>query len=374
MHRKTLLASLFVCLTIAIGCGKDSPTPVSPSGSSSGDAGASADGSTLKATAPTAQSPTGGARVEGGVVLRIGNAQAKFATVPLSYRFQVFNEAGQRVYESGQIAAGNGSTSHAVTATLDFNKRHTWRARAEYFSAVGPWSQSAEFVTPEGGYMRDSEVLDPLTNEKTVGKVHGFVTFVKGQGARIENTLSRISYQLPVTLQEGQFSFLATGVDEGNPCVKCKVMSMAEGHGDVTANDYRLSLEVRGKNYLTAPGAVAFRIITGESSNSGRIHDTRRRVVPFSRADTLFFKVWWENGRAGYEIRNGGPNGSMKDSASVVTDGHPYRPTPHVIHVGSTPARGGAGNASHPNMTVKNVWISGRPRPNFIDAFFTEPQ
>jgi hypothetical protein len=373
MHRKTLFASAFVCLMFAIGCGKDNPSPVSPSGSTGADTGAAADGSTLKATAPTAQSPTGGVRVEGQVVLRIANAQAKFATVPLTYRFEVFNQAGQRVYEADQVPQGNGTTSHAVTESLEFNKAHTWRARAEYFSAYGPWSASAAFVTPEGGYIRGNELMDPLTNGKTVGRVVGEVTFVPGKGARIENNLSRITYELPTTLQQGEYSFVAQGVDEGNIGSKVKVMSMGEGHGDVTANDYRMTIEVRGRDYTTAPGTVSFRIITGEAGNPGRVHDTRRRVVPWTRSETNFFRMWWQTGRAGYEIRRDGPNGPIKDQGSVVTDGHPYRPAPHVIHVGSPLARAGAKNSSHPQMTVRNVWVSGRPRPSFLTGLFTEP-
>lgn len=370
MYRKTLLASAFVCLTLAIACGKDTSTPVSPTGSSAGDTGAAADGSTLKATAPTVQSPTGGVRVEGEIVLTLANAQAKYANVPLSYRFQIFNQAGQKVYESGQVPQGNGTTSHAVSGSLDFNKPHTWRARAEYFSAFGPWSSTGSFITPEGGYIRGNEILDPLTNGKTVGHVFGAVTFVPGQGARIENNLSRITYELPTNLPEGQYSFVAQGVDEGNAGDKSKVMSMGEGHGDVTANDYRMSLEVRGKLYST-PGTVAFRIITG--GGPGSIEDSRRRQVAWTRANTYFFKMWWVTGRAGYEIRRDGPNGPLHDSATVTTNGHAYRPVPHVVHIGAPPARGGAGNASHPQMTVRNVWVSGRPRPNFLTSFFTEP-
>ena len=374
MYRKTLLASAFVCLTLAIGCGKNNPSPVSPTGSAAGDQGAAADGSTLKANAPTIQSPTNGVRVQGEIVLKVANAQAKFAEVPLTYRFEVFNQSGKRVYESAQVPQGNGTTSHSVSSSaLEFNKPHTWRARAEYFSAHGPWSGTGSFLTPEGGYIRESEILDPLTNGKTVGTAFGNVTFIQGQGAKLEDNLARISYQLPVTLQEGEYSFIAQGVDEGNAGSKVKVMSMGEGGGDVTANDYRMTIEVRGRDYTTAPGTVSFRIITGESANNGRIHDTRRRVVSWTRADTNFFRMWWETGRAGYEIRKGGPTGAMKDSGSVVTDGHPYRPSRHFIHIGAPPSRAGAKNSSHPQMTVKSVWVSGRPRPNFLTEFFTQP-
>jgi hypothetical protein len=372
MSRKPFVAAGLVCLlALSVGCGQDAPTPVSPTTTADvTDTSANADGSNLKATAPTPQSPINGAQTEGEVVLTIGNSEAKFASVPLSYRFEVFDDRNEKVYTSGLIQAGNGRTQHAVGGTLEFAKTHTWRARAEYLGAVGPWSAAASFKTPEGGYIRGNEVLDPLTNGKTVGEVHGPVTFIQGQGAKIESNLSRITYELAQTLQEGEYSFVAQGVDEGNNGDKTKVMSMAEGPGDVTDNDYRASLEVRGQDYGGAPGTVAFRMITGDAGDHGRIHDTQRRVVSWSRQQTYFFRIWWRFGQGGYEIRVGGPDGPMHDQASLGLGGRYYRPghdgtNHHFVHVGAPNTRAGEANASHPQMTVRNGWISPRPRPRF---------
>ena len=63
-----------------------------------------------------------------------------------------------------------------------------------------------------------------------------------------------------MTLQAGEISVMVTGADEGNPGDKTKIMSMQEGGGDITTNDYRFTFEKRGRNYVT-PGAVTFRII-----------------------------------------------------------------------------------------------------------------
>lgn len=371
MSRKYLLASGLACvLSVAVGCGKEAPTPVSPTTTADVvDNSANADGSTLKATAPSIQSPTGGTQVEGDVVLTVGNAEAKFASVPLSYRFEVFNDQNAKVYTSPLVPAGSGRTQHAVGGALEFNKVHTWRARAEYLGAAGPWSATASFKTPEGGYIRGSEVMDPLTNGKTVGDAVG-VTFVPGQGAFIETNMSRITYTLGATLQEGEYSFVAQGVDEGNQGDKSKVMSMAEGYGDVTNNDYRQTLEVRGRDYGGTPGTVSYRIITGDANDEGRIFDVPRRVKTWSRQQTYFFRMWWRLGSAGYEIRLDGPDGPLHDEGSISTGSRPYRPgadgsNPHVAHIGAPLTRAGELNASHPQMTVRNVWISSRPRPRF---------
>jgi hypothetical protein len=185
---------------------------------------------------------------------------------------------------------------------LEFDADFTWRARAEYQGAAGPWSADARFKAPAGGYIRGNEVFDPLWNGTTAGTVVGPVTFVPGVGLRLETQLSYVAYELPENLQEGEYSFMATNVDEGNPGDKSKVMSMAEGFGDVTDNDYRQTLEVRGTDYVT-PGTVSYRIITGDAREEfHRISDAPRVSVNWTRANWYFFKIWWRTGSAGYEI------------------------------------------------------------------------
>ena len=47
--------------------------------------------------------------------------------------------------------------------------QHQWRARAEYQGAVGSWAARQSFVAPANdGYIRGSELYDPLINGKTV--------------------------------------------------------------------------------------------------------------------------------------------------------------------------------------------------------------
>jgi hypothetical protein len=55
------------------------------------------------------------------------------------------------------------------------------------------------------------------------------------------------------------------GADEGSEGDKSKVFAMQEGpdENDVTDDDYRMTAELRGRNYAT-PGAVTCRIIYGD--------------------------------------------------------------------------------------------------------------
>ena len=360
-------------LAATIAC-SNTASPISPNASVPGSGAAGPSGETLKIAAPATVAPTGGTSVDLGFGLIIGNVSGTYASFPVRYRYEVRNEAGTTVVSGTQAAGSGAQTNVVISDSLAFDELHTWRVRAEYNGAFGPWSAPASFRTAAGSYKDDDTILDLLTDGETLGQTVGGVQF-SSAGAYFPSTSSYIQYALPSTIKNGEFSFIATGVDEGNPCDKCKVMTMGEGTGDVTANDYRVSLEVRGSIY-PQPGMVAFRIITGEADETaGRIHDTDRNAhwPEWSRAQTYFFRVYWGTGFAGYEIREGSATGNMHDSARLTTDTHEYRPTPHYAFIGAPAARGGLVNSTHLGMTVRSVWISPNDRPN-LPSIIARPQ
>jgi hypothetical protein len=364
-HTKLLACASAAVLAFAVACSKDSPSPVSPSGSQPGVADAAPDGSTLKVSAPTPVSPVNNQQPDGALVLVASKAQGKFADVTPSYEFEI-HRGTTRVYTSG-VTGGAGSgpnnVAHTPTAALEFDQQYTWRVRAVLQGAVGPWSSAATFRAPAGGYIRDNEILDPLTNGITVGTPIG-VQFVGNEGVRLLGHTSRITYELPVNLQQGEFSLMARGYDEGSPGDKTKIMSMQEGYDDLTTNDYRMTVEKRGRSYVT-PGAVTWRIIMGEADDHDRIIDGFRTGVAFSDERWYFWKFTWGTGRAALEVREDGPGGRVIYASSASERGFRYRPVPHVVHLGAPPGRAGAGDASIPGAIYKNVWLSSRPRPTF---------
>lgn len=367
MHRhKYAVAGLACALAITVAACSNTANPVSPNAAIPGSGAAGPNGETLKIDAPGATSPANGETASFPVTLTIANVQGRYTTFPVTYRYEVRNGAGTTV-ATGTQAAGSGSTTSIVVAqTLAFDAAHSWRVRAEYNGAAGPWSPAASFRSPAGSFLRSREALDLLTDGTTVGEAMGDVTF-STEGARLNSGAAYIAYPLAETLEAGEFSFVAQGIDEGNPGDKAKIVSMGEGcHVDVTDNDYRVSIEVRGSDH-PVPGIVAYRMITGDAGEHHRIHDTNRHAhLPgWTRAQTYFVKLFWSTGIGGYEIREGGPTGPIHDADTVTTDGHPYAPTPHCLYVGAPRSRGGVANQSHPNMTVKHVWISANPRPAF---------
>lgn len=135
-------------LAVAYGCADSMGTPTSPAVAAS-QTDAAADGSTLKVTAPTLQSPVNGVRLENlEPLFRVQNASARYGSTPaLAYRFEVQTMAGVVVGTSGAIAAGNGTTSWEFPTEQTLNTRYRWRARAEFAGKVGPWSSFGEYLT-----------------------------------------------------------------------------------------------------------------------------------------------------------------------------------------------------------------------------------
>jgi hypothetical protein len=367
MTRAVKLGAVFVCTLsmAAAACSKKAATPASPSAAEQVSAEANADGSTLKAPAPTLQSPINGVRLEGfdPIVLTIGNSSATYLpNTPLSYRFEVINAAGA-VIESVVVAGGSGTTSHTIAAELESEANYQWRARPELQGTAGPWSAMAAFVSPQSqGYLRGGELYDPLTNGKTIGTIVGPVTFIPGVGVRLEGFGSRIVYEMPEPVEDGELSALVTNVATNTEGDKTKIFSMAQGYGDLTANPRRMTVEKRGDS---PTGGIAWRFLT----NNGDGVDTvgaERVVREFNPSLTYFFEADWRDGFFNVRIDEGGVG-----QRNIYNFGKPYegfyRPEPHVVYLGGGPARGGPTGQTVPGMIIRQVWLSNRPRPAFAN-------
>lgn len=354
------LASL---LALPMACSRESATPVTPTGSS-GASNASADGSTLKATT-TALSPTGDQALSESPTLT-ATATMKFGTAPgpLAYRFQVFNDAGTLVADSGQ----QGSASYRVTQQLDFKKRHTWRARAEYGSDMGPWSAAASFISSEGGYIRGNEVFDPIYNGSTLGEIVGPVTFVPNQGVKLENEHSYIRYTIPQTIPAGEFSMEVMGLRTNAPGGKSKVFAMSSNAPDFITDPFRTDIQYRGTSG-SPPNAITFRMLYGDADDLDVRYeppmDIRYASVRALDPNTTYFwKLTWGS-RVQVTVRQGG----AKDNGPVLYDfgmnapDGAYVPSPHYAYLGAPIGRSGGDSATIPGTIYRNVWIGARPRP-----------
>ncbi len=352
-------------LAAAIACGKQSTPPMSPSTTAATNANAASDGSTLKVTAPTLQSPIKGVKLDPGnaVTLVVSNATAKFSgSVALTYRFQVFNAAGSKVYEQASVPGGSGTTSHTLTTQLDGDQTYSWQARAEYNGAVGPWSTQETFVAPvNDGYIKGNELYDPLVNGKTVGELHGPVEFIPGTGAKLLTWDSYISYELQQTLLEGGYSLLVTNMPANTKGGKQKVMGMAQGYDDFITNDRRVDIGKRGD----PPGMIDWRFLTHDDRIE--TNGNERVTYPFQGNLVYYYHITWIGNHFQVTIDEGGVGGRNVYDYGKDWKGRPYDPNPHVIYVGAPVGRSGTDAATVENTVYRQIWVSSRPRPAFAN-------
>lgn len=363
MYRHKLVPALVVLTALVIGCGRQSPSPTSPTSATPVSANAE-DPVTLKAGAPRAVSPVNDAKLETQTpVLRIERAAATYdATATFEYRFQVLNPAGDVIHDSGALFD---VTTYTVptSVTFDFEKRYTWRARAESNRSFGPWTTSVasnpvtSFVTPAGAYIRGNELRDPLINGLTVGRAVN-CTFIPGQGIRLDGRESYVEYQLQTPLAEGEFSALLTNIGNGSEDWKTKVMSMLQGDGvNITDNAYRVTLDKR--TLWLNQGAPARYTMRSRGTDSG---EPNAGPQTWDRSKLYLWRFTWIGGQSRMSIREGGVNGFVKVDIGVPYR-TPYSPNPHLIRLGSVFGRGGSD--TNPNTIVRNVWVSANPRPAF---------
>jgi len=366
MMRRLWLAPMVCALALVLACARESANPLSPGSRNPASLGAAADGTTLKASAPTPVSPINGERLTQGepITLVVTNSTMPHASeVPLTYKFEVYDEGGRKVYASRNIHGGSGTTSHIVTEALDGDLTYTWQARAEYQATVGPFSARASFVAPPiVGYIKGNELYDPLDNGKTIGTISGDVRFVPGVGLQLMNQSAFVSYQLPQTLVEGEYSALITNLSviSNTEEPKWRLISMREGDAQFNDNIYRMNVDKRGN------GAIAWRFLTGPGPYLETIGAERVRRS-FHENLTYFVRASWRGGFFRVHFREGGADGRV-----IYDFGKPYHqaytPLPHNVYIGSPYRAGDRGSpGSVAGMIIRQIWVSPRPRPDYIN-------
>jgi hypothetical protein len=173
--------------------------------------------------------------------------------------------------------------------------------------------------------------------------------------------LSYISYQLDQTLTEGEFSIITSGMPANTEGGKTKLFAMGEGYRDIVTNDRRMTVEKRGD----PAGVVAWRFITHDDQVD--TEGPERQFVDFREERTYFWQATWRNNFFNLLIREGGVNGNTIYDKGKGFSGRPYDPNPHVIYIGAPVGRSGPDGASVDHVTIRQVWVSSRPRPGFAN-------
>jgi hypothetical protein len=126
------LAGMAGLLAASLGCSSNTLSPAADATTFTG---------ALKATAPVPVSPVNGQLLSGNTFTATA-AVPQFAAIVLQYRFQVFSASGSQVLDSGPV-----NSPVWKTFNLTPNQPLTWKVRAEYQGAAGPWSAATSFAS-----------------------------------------------------------------------------------------------------------------------------------------------------------------------------------------------------------------------------------
>jgi len=376
MKKKLLLFGAVAVTAVAVACGEKAATPVSPSPAVSSDtAAASADGSTLKATAPAPQQPANGST--GAAVtpnLVIANSTMKYLgdvslTASIRYKVNVETLAGAQVYAGWATPfPGTDLSAHRVAAgSLLADTTYRWRARAEIGSSAGPWSAYWTFTTAKSGgglpsYQTATELWDNLTDGRTLGTLVGGAQLT-AKGVVLPGFESHVTYTLQSTLTSGSIECLIENLSSDTNGGKTKVFSSQQGYSDITDNPYRFTIEKRGDDHPDS-GKYRLRIITGNAT-SGFYDSDRIQPSSLVASKVYYHRVSWANNVVNFVVREGSATGPQVASYAFSYQGT-YRPSPHVVHIGAPVPRGGAVDASVPGIIVRYFYVSqGGSYPGF---------
>ncbi len=104
----------------------------------------------LKASAPLPTGPTSGMFVTTRApTLTVQNAHGTYVSAVFANRFEVYDAGRMTLARNGLVIQGDGTTQFGIATPLDYATTYWWRARAELDGAVGPWSATFSFVTPD---------------------------------------------------------------------------------------------------------------------------------------------------------------------------------------------------------------------------------
>lgn len=362
------LVAMLAAASFTAACGDNDASPTSPSEFNSVPG-------TASFTAPTPDSPADNAQLDTlRPTLTINNGSSNApSNLPRTYEFQIadnanfaasqasFSQAYRVVISQSNIPEGaGGKTSFTPSVDLQPGALLYWRARLIQIGQASPWSATWSFRTKAAAYNRAGELFDPLVTGTTIGDVVGNVRFIPDVGAQMVSGDSHIRYRLVETISQGEYSMLVTGFDEGSPGDKAKIMSMSEGGSDITTDDYRYTIEYRGRAYSN-PGMVAWRVITGGGDDC--ISDGQRTSVNTTDSETYFWRTsWWADG-ADLTIRLGSSSGPVLFQQGIRLHCRAYRPNPHFAYVGAPVGRAGPIDATLAGMIARMVYIGVNPRP-----------
>jgi hypothetical protein len=261
----------------------------------------------------------------------------------------------------------SGRTSFTPTADLQPTTKYYWRARLVQGSTNSDWSDVRTFTTKRVGYNRPGALYDPLVNSETIGTISGSrnVTWVPGQGIRINDQFAYVLYTLPQTYSSGEMSAEVTGLAPNGEPGKGRIFSILDRLNVLSsAAKYSINVQYRGADGVPSD-CITFKSILGDNDHSVEAADRYRNIFHLDPSKVYLFSVFWTPTSVRVVVKEGGATGFvLYDELATATSGTTnWNPDVMYAYVGTSNANYTSVDGSRVGMIFRNFWVGSTPRP-----------
>jgi len=305
--------------------------------------------------------------------LTVKNGTTNQPTGTRTYEFQIAdNTAFAPVAVSGTGVAENagGKTSFTSPQDLQPTTRMYWRARMVQGTTNSEWSATGKFKTRLAGFNRPGELYDPLVHGETIGIVGGSgnITWVPGEGVRLNDALAYVVYDLPQVLLTGELSVEVTGLRPGGPCCKVRVFSILDRLGGLSSSSpYSMNAQYRGVNG-NPDNCICFKAIFGNNA-LGLEPTTSQRLGMSYLLDPSKVYLWrgvWTRDSYRLIVREGGATGPLVYDFAIQSAQANWNPSKMYAFLGTDNGRFDVLDGTLRGITLRNLWVGSTPRPNTL--------
>jgi hypothetical protein len=307
--------------------------------------------------------------------LTVRNGTSSQTAGTRTYEFQIADNTGfapLAAAQAGIAENAGGKTSFTPTQDLQPTTRMYWRARMVQGTTNSDWSATGKFKTRLVGFNRPGALFDPLVNGETIGTIGGSsnITWIPGQGIRLNDALAYVVYDLPQVVLTGELSVEVTGLGPGGPCCKVRVFSIIDRVGALSSSSpYSMNAQYRGVNG-NPDNCICFKSIFGNNA-LGLEPTTAQRLGMSFVLDPSKVYLWrgvWTRDSYRLIVREGGATGPLVYDFGIQSPQANWNPSKMFAFLGTDNGRFDVLDGTLRGITLRNLWVGSTPRPSSLGS------
>jgi hypothetical protein len=331
-------------------------------------------------TKPALDSPSDGAQLDNvRPTLTVVNGTSNQSGTK-TYEFQVSDSSSfsaraafdgfyaTTVSGTGVAEDPSGKTTFTPTQDLQPTTKYYWRARMVQGTTNSDWSDVRTFKTKLVGYNKPGALYDPLVNNVTIGTIGGSgnITWVPGQGIRMNDELAYVVYDLPQVFSSGEMSVEVTGLSPGGQPGKARIFSMLDRLGAIASSSkYSFNVQYRGVGGVP-DNCITWKAVLGDNDHSVEAYvDRFQMVFTLDPSKVYLWQGFWTPTSFRLVVKEGGTTGPVVyDQKADATPGTSnWNPGKVYAFIGTNNGAFVRNDGTRVGMTVRNLWVGSTPRP-----------